>query len=234
VGELKEYVYRGLQQLPIIIAMTSFVYTIATGSLAHMNIFVGMAFVIPFITFLLQTLVAWSMNAVWANSIFWKRSGNDVCNILPSVKHEEKISYFDIAPTSGGAVPSYWLMEVAFFIGYAMSNAGDSLMTPAAQCSSDVSLEKRNSHAMFVIVMLSIFAILTLFMRLFYMRDCEWSSWGGSVISILCASGAAALGYGSYVFSRKCGARSSDLFGILSQILPSSSTSAHPIVCTAD
>ena len=47
-------------------------------------------------------------------------------------------------------------------------------------------------------------------------------------------AGAAGIGYGMYNLSRKCGARSSDLFGVLSQILPPSATSPHPVVCTAN
>ena len=82
LGRIKEYVYRGLQQLPIVLASTSLVYTVATGSLAHMNIFLGMAFVIPVVTFLLQALIGFSMNAAWPNSIFWKRGGGDTCNMI--------------------------------------------------------------------------------------------------------------------------------------------------------
>ena len=51
--------------------------------------------------------------------------------------------------------------------------------------------------------------------------------------NFLVTAGAAGIGYGMYNFSRKCGARSSDLFGVLSQILPPSATSPHPVVCSA-
>jgi len=233
LGGIKEYVYRGLQQLPIVLASTSLVYTVATGSLAHMNIFLGMAFVIPITTFLLQSLIAFASNSIWPNSIFWKRGGGDTCNMIPSDKMEG-LTYFDKNALTGGAVPSYWLMGVSFYIGYAISNAVDSLLTPAAQGSSDVNHEKRNTHAILVIITTVIFSVLVLGMRLYFMRGCEGSAWGGLLLSFLGSAGAAGIGYGMYDLSRKCGARSSDLFGVLSQILPASSTSPHPIVCTAN
>jgi hypothetical protein len=232
LGGMKEYVYRGLQQLPIVLASTSLVYTVATGSLAHLNIFTGMAFIIPITTFLLQQLIGWGMNVIWPNSIFWKRGGGDTCNMLQSQK-PESLSYFEKNSLTGGSVPSYWLMGVAFYIGYCISNAVDSLLAPAAHGSSAINHEKRNTHAVVVIVTTSIFAILVLGMRFYFMKSCEGSSAGGLAISGVCAVGAAAMGYGMYDFSRKCGARSSDLFGVLSQILPPSSLTPHPIVCSA-
>lgn len=231
LGGLKEYVYRGLQQLPIVLASTSLIYTVATGSLAHLNIFAGMAFIIPLVTFLLQLFNAWFFNMLAPNSIFWKRGSGDTCNMIPSGK-QESLSYFDKAAPSG-AVPSFWIMQVSFFIGYCISNAVDSLLTPAAQGSSDINHEKRNTHAILVIVTTVIFSVLVLGMRLYFMKSCEGIHWGGLLISFIDSAGAAGIGYGMYNFSRKCGARSSDLFGVLSQILPPSATSPHPVVCSA-
>ena len=233
IGNVKEYVYRGIQQLPIILASTSLVYTVSTGSLAHMNIFLGMSLIVPIITFVLQSLIGWSMNTIWPNSIFWKRGGGDSCNMITHSK-EEKLDYFDKNSITGGSVPSYWLMQISFFIGYSMSNAIDSLLTPAEQGSSDVNHEKRNTHAIFVIVTTCIFICLILFMRFYYMRGCEGVAAGGFVLSLIGALIGSVLGYSMYKFSRACGARSSDLFGILSQILPTSSTTPNPIVCSAN
>jgi hypothetical protein len=232
LGGLKEYVYRGLQQLPIVLASTSLVYTVATGSLAHLNIFAGMALIIPLVTFFLQSLISWGFNVLYPNSVFWKRGGGDTCNMIPSGKQGD-LSYFDKSAPDG-AVPSYWMMQVSFFIGYCISNAVDSLLTPAAQGSSDINHEKRNTHAILVIITTVIFSVLVLGMRLYFMRSCEGIHWGGYVLSFIGSAGAAGIGYGMYDLSRKCGARSSDLFGVLSQILPPSATSPHPIVCSAN
>jgi len=232
VGGVKEYIYRGIQQLPIILASTSLVYAVATGSMAHMNVFLGMALVIPLVTTILQALVGYGAGKIWPNSIFWKRGGGDTCNMLPSGK-QETLTYFDKNALTGGAVPSYWMMGISYFIGYTISNAVDSLLTPAAPGSSNVNHEKRNTHAIFVIVATVIFSALILFVRLYYMRGCEGSSNYGIGLSLFFATWGAGIGYGMYNFSKSCGARSSDLLGILSQILPPSATSPHPIVCAA-
>lgn len=232
LGGLKEYVYRGLQQLPIVLASTSLIYTVATGSLAHLNIFAGMAFIIPIITVIFQQLFGFICSQASPNSIFWKRGGGDTCNMIPSGK-QEGLAYFDRSAPSG-SVPSFWIMQVSFFIGYCISNAVDSLLTPAAQGSSDINYEKRNTHAILVIVTTVIFSTLVLGMRLYFMRSCEGIHWGGFLLSFIAAAAAGGTGYGMYNLSRKCGARSSDLFGVLSQILPPSATSPHPVVCSAN
>jgi hypothetical protein len=235
IGSTKEYIYRGFQQLPIVLASTSLVYTVASGSLAHMGIFLGMSAIIPFYTFAFQSLLTALMNAIpaMAGTVFWKRAGGDICNIIPS-RNREPLSYFDQNPLGGGAVPSYWLMGISYFIGYAISNAADSLLTPAENGASDVQKEKRNTQAIFILITTCVFSFMVLGMRLYFARGCEGAGTGGIIISLVAALGAASIGYGMYTLSRACGARSSDLFGVLSQILPVSSTSPHPIVCTAD
>jgi len=232
VGGTKEYVYRGLQQLPIVLASTSLVYTVATGSISHMSIFFGMAIIIPCFTFLLQSLIGWGANVIWPNSIFWKRGGGDTCNMIAS-STQEKLSYYQPNVITGGAVPSYWLMGVSFYIGYAITNAVDSLLTPAAQGSSNVNHEKRNTQAVLVIITTVVFAVVVLGMRLYFMRSCEGSALGGLALSLFGALCSACIGCGIYNLSKETGARSSDLLGVLSQIIPPSSSSPHPIVCLA-
>jgi hypothetical protein len=233
IGSTKEYVYRGFQQLPIVLASTSLVYTIASGSLAHLGIFLGMSTIIPLYTFAFQRLLTALMTAAAPATTFWKRAGGDVCHIIPS-RHKEPLSYFDQNPLGGGAVPSYWLMGISYFIGYAISNAADSLLTPAENGSSDIQKEKRNTQAIFILITTCVFSLMVLGMRIYFARGCEGAGNGGLAISFVAAVGAASIGYGMYRLSRACGARSSDLFGVLSQILPVSSTSPHPVVCTAD
>jgi len=234
VGGLKEYVYRGIQQLPIVIGSTSFLYTVATGSLAHLNIFFGMALLIPLYTLVLNMIITFIMDRFAPRSIFWKRSGGDTCKIIPPHTNNLTFDLFKKDAVDGGAIPSYWLMELSFFIGYCISNAVDSLQTPAAPGSSDINHERRNTQAIYIIAATSIFAILVLGMRLIYMQGCEGASYEGFPITFLAAAGAGGIGYGVYLFSRKCGARSSDLFGVLSQILPPSSTTPTPVVCTSN
>jgi hypothetical protein len=234
IGGIKEYTYRGLQQLPIVIGGTSLLYTVTTGSLAHMNLAVGMGLIIPLYTYLFQTIIAFVMNFFFPNSIFWKRASGDTCDLIPGMDKIATLEYYKKDDVGGGAVPSYWLTGVSFFLGYALSNGVDSLTTPAALGSNEVNNEKRNTHAIFVIVATLIFAVLILITRFYYSRGCEGVSGMGIFLAILGALGAGGLGKAAYDLSRACGARTSDLFGILSQILPVSSTAPAPIVCTAD
>jgi hypothetical protein len=234
VGGVKEYTYRGLQQLPIIIGGTSLLYTVTTGSLAHMNLAVGMGLLIPLYTYLFQSIIAFVMNYFFPNSIFWKRASGDTCDLIPGMDKVNTLEYYKKDDVGGGAVPSYWLTGVSFFLGYALSNGVDSLMTPAAVGSSEINHEKRNTHAIFLIVATVIFAVLILATRFYYARGCEGVGGMGLFIAILGALGAGGLGKAAYDFSRACGARTSDLFGILSQILPGNAKAPAPIVCTAD
>ena len=232
VGGIREYTYRGLQQLPIVIASTSFLLTVATGSMAHANLTIGMVGLIPIYTSIMQKLWGVIMNFIWPDSIFWRRVSSDTCRIIPDMRRITSFDYYKPGELDS-AVPSYWLMSIAYFIGYSISNAVDCLQTPAAPGSSEQGHEKRNSHAIVVVVTTVIFAFLVLVSRLYFMNGCDGSSYKGVILSIISAVGAASIGYGMYALSKQCGARSSDLFGILSQLLPVSATAQRPVVCTA-
>lgn len=297
VGGIKEYGYRGFQQLPLVIGSTSMMFTIATGSIAHANIALGMGFVIPLYTFVMQLLIGGIMGYLAPNSIFWKRVSSDSCNIIPKFS-ESGSSSVTLFPNnqSDGSIPSYWLMAMGFFIGYSISNAADSLLTEEAPGANEINHEKRNYQALIVLTTCIIFTILVFTGRFYLMPGCDGMQSGygivgvilfiltlaggiallilptivtllalliisaftgitymsypsageikktvtplffgafGVFLSLISATGAAGVGYGMYMFSKQCGARSSDLFGILSQILPPSAIGPNPVVCTA-
>ena len=232
IGGVKEYMYRGVQQLPIVLAATSLLFTITTGSIAHANLAGGLIFLMPIYTFLLQSVFGLILNKYAPGNISWTRSTGDACNIIQT-SEKRMNSYFDTkSPIE--SVPSYWFMSVGFFIGYAISNAVDSLMTPAESNADPTNIEKRNSQAIYIIVATCVMSLLLIGARFSMMRGCEGRGWMGIALSIVSAAGAAAIGNGIYTLSRKCGSRASDLFGVLSQILPASSMSPHPIVCTSE
>jgi len=232
VGGLREYTYRGFQQLPLVIGSTSLLFTIATGSIAHANLSLGMGVLMPLYTYIMQSIIGYIMNYFFSKSIFWKRSAGDTCDIIPSSTKTTSLEFIKDVNLDG-SVPSYWMSSIAFFIGYSISNAVDSLQTPEIPGSNKANHEKRNTHAVTVIVTTLLFSICILLARFVYMSSCEGSGTGGIALSVLSAMIAAVIGYGMYDLSKRCGARSSDLFGILSQILPPSATSPKPVVCTA-
>lgn len=236
ISGIKEYSYRGIQQLPIVLTATSLLFTITTGSVAHANLAAGLAILMPLYTVVLQISLGYILKSFApAYSLFWTRSTSDACNIIPAVNVAKGFKAYDPASVGDGAsVPSFWLMEVAFFIGYAMSNAIDSLMAPVTRNADPESYEKRTHGAINVIAVLSAISIMLLAVRIFTMTGCEGRGTLGIFLSILCAGGAGWIGYIMYTVSRACGSRASDLFGLLSQMLPASATSPSPIVCTAD
>ena len=233
VTGIKEYTYRGIQQLPLVLTTTSLLFAITTGSISHLNLTIGLGLIMPIYTFALQKILQLLMPMIISKgNISWMRSMGDTCNIIPS--HEAKDVLYYTRSDTVESVPSYWITSIAFFIGYCMSNGIDSLMTPAQPASNTIGVEKRNTQATFTLVATSVFFCIVFGIRIYYMGACEGRGKLGLGISLLCAIGAAVLGYQMYALSRKCGARASDLFGILSQMLPPSSTRVNPIVCSSE
>jgi len=229
----REYLYRGVQQLPIVLAATSLLFSITTGSIAHVNLSVGLVGLIPVYTFVMQKVLGQVFTWIAPTGRFgWTKSTSDVCRVVPP---EGPILTF-YRPNEGNSesVPSYWLMSVVFFIGYCISNAVDIFSSPAENDADPNNKERRKYQAIFLITSISLLSALVLGARFYYMAGCEGRGVVGYVGSLIAALGAASIGYGMYTFSRKCGARTSDLFGVLSQILPNSSTASNPVVCTAD
>ena len=230
IGGIKEYTYRGIQQLPIVLASTSLIYTMATGSIAHLNILLGMGILAPIYTLAMQQILRL---VVPQSHLWWRRASNESCNLVSTRPSSSLAIFSDEKSVAGDAVPSYWLTSVAFFIGYTVSNAVDCLQAPADPNANEVNYDKRNAQATIVLVTLSIFFLCIIGFRLFYMGGCEGTGAGGIIAGLVIASGAGYGGKTMYDLSKVCGARSSDLFGILSQILPAASQAPKPIVCTS-
>lgn len=235
IGGTKEYLYRGVQQLPIVLGTTSLIFTITTGSIAHANLALGMGILMPIYTFIMQTALGFILNKVAPmQRVSWTRSTGDTCNLIPSPGGKPTITAYKSDNSGGESVPSYWLMSLAFFIGYSIMNALDNLMTPAQPSSDQAGVEKRNTQSVFVIVSTCVFSLLILAVRFGLMRSCEGRGTLGIGLSLLSAAVAGYIGVQVYILSKKCGARSSDLFGILSQIIPAGSSTPNPIVCSSD
>jgi hypothetical protein len=233
VGGLKEYMYRGMQQLPLVLGTTSTVMTVITGSVAHANIVLGLLIIMPLFTYLSQGIIGY----FFSKNIGIYRSTGDTCNIIPesysSSKAPPLLDSFIKGSKNDKVVPSYWITSLGFFIGYIISNAADNLITPAQPSGDAAGIEKRTTQSIIVLTVSCVFALCVLIARFRMMGGCEGRSMFGYGISIVFTTISAIIGYYVYRLSRVCGARSSDLFGILSQMLPTSSTTRNPIVCSA-
>jgi len=228
----KEYVYRGMQQLPIVLASTSLLFTVSTGSIAHLNLFLGLGILMPVYTILVQSILGVIMPLLTNNIMFWKRSVGDTCDIAGLTRERGlKLEQFGEA---NAIIPSYWITSVAFFFGYAVSNIRDNFDRPSSEGSSDVSKERRSYHSMFIAINISVFFLILLGTRLWFMKGCDGLGAGGVALSYLFSALAFYLGYSMYGMSKQCGARSTDLFGVLSQLLPDSAGAKSPVVCTSE
>jgi hypothetical protein len=235
VGGVKEYMYRGLQQLPLVLALTSFIFTITTASIAHSTLFFGLSVVMPIYTALSQTLLGIILKTAMSDQESrWTRSVSDTCNIIPKHANMSKLSFYTGPSSPGKVVPSYWITSVGFFFGYVLYNAIETLNMPAATGADPIAHEKRNTQAVFLLSSICVFFFLILVARFVFMRDCEGRGGLGRALSIVFGISAVGIGMLFYRISKVCGARSSDLFGVLSQILPVSATANTPIVCSED
>lgn len=173
------------------------------------------------------------MPFVTKDLVSWKRATGDTCDLVGSSK-DRGITLEKFMDTTNATIPSYWITSVGFFFGYAVSNIVDSFNHPGSEGASDVAIERRNHHSMFIAINISVFFLLIIGTRVWFMKGCDGLGSVGLILSYLIAGGAFWLGYGMYDMSKACGARSTDLFGVLSQLLPESAGAKNPIVCKAE
>ena len=234
VGGVKEYMFRGLQQLPLVLTMTSFVFTITTGSIAHTTMFTGLAFAMPVFTYLSQIVLGKILQSMAPEKgDQWKRSMVDTCNIITDYKSLDKIGYYTQDINSGSVVPSYWITSIGFFFGYIFANAYDTFKEPESDGGNVMGYEKRLTMGLYATISSVLIFILLMVARFTFMSSCEGGGTMGKVLSVFFGILSLGIGVGFYTLSIQCGARSSDMLGILSQILPASATSPSPTVCLA-
>ena len=236
IGHTKEYIFRGIQQLPLVMTLTSFFFSVTTGSIAHATIFAGLAVVMPLITLLIQFLLgaflSWAMPG---KDAWWSRSLVDVCKIIPGPESFKKLEYYAYGTADNvSVVPSYWITSMGFLYGFFLTNGLDTLGAPIAPGSDPIKHNMRYTQAIHIIAASSIVFAMIIAVRIYFMSDCEGRGITAKAVSILFGIISGGIGFGAYYFSRLCGARSSDLFGVLSQMLPASAMSATPVACTED
>jgi hypothetical protein len=225
---VKEYLYRGTQEMPLVLILTSLLFVITTGSIAHTSLLFGLTILMPLYGFFLRTIGGFFLSLLSKeNQAGWTCSSGDTCNIVRPYEYPS-------AQSAGGIVPSYWILAIPFYFGYILMNAYETYYAPIRKDSNPVNIEKRNTQALFLAVASIFLFILLLGVRFTFMGDCEGKGLMGKILSIFVfGSSAFVIGTGVYSLSKLCGARSSDLFGVLSQILPQSATDTRPVVCSA-
>ena len=87
---------------------------------------------------------------------------------------------------------------------------------------------------MFIAINTTVLFFIILGTRGWFMKGCDGLGATGVAFSYIFALGAFYIGYSVYEISKQCGARSTDLFGVLSQLIPESARSTNPVVCKAE
>jgi hypothetical protein len=235
IGSTKEYIYRGIQQLPLIMALTSFMLSITTGSIAHSMLFVGLAFVMPSLTYIFKLLFDFAVTKIMPDKKDQlNRSIVDVCRVIPVPDSFKKLDYYTFGTQANTSVaPSFWITSIGFMFGYFISNGFDTLSVPMVQGGDPVGHEQRYTQATHILISTFIFFLLIIFARFYYMGDCEGVGLFGKTIGIVCGLASFGIGGALYSISKACGARSSDLFGVLSKLMPASAMSPTPTACIA-
>lgn len=109
--------------------------------------------------------------------------------------------------------PSYWMVHVLFFLSYLLANAVDVYQTDPSPNASDWQVSNRRSKAVAVMIVI-VLAIVSLTAARFFLTGAE--TWLGFAI----AFPVVAIGFGWYELAKTCGARDSDIFGIIQQMTP--------------
>lgn len=236
IGNTKEYIYRGIQQLPLVMSLTSFMLTVTTGSISHATLFAGLTVVMPLFTLLSQYILGKIL--LWTipeRKDEWSRSMVDVCKIIPTPESFKKFEYYAYGSnTNFSNIPSYWITSIGFLFGYFIGNGLDTLDVPIAPGADPIGRNKRYTQAVHILVATTIIFGLIIGARFYFMGDCEGRGSIGKVLGGLFGFICFSIGIMFYHISKTCGARSSDLFGVLSQMLPASAMSPTPIACAQD
>ena len=118
--------------------------------------------------------------------------------------------------TSGSPVnvfPSYWMVHVLFFLSYLLANAVDVFKADSDSNASDWQVSNRKSKAVAVMIVL-VLVMVALTVSRYFLTGAE--TLGGVLISLPVI----AVGFGWYKLAKTCGARDSDIFGIIQQMTP--------------
>jgi hypothetical protein len=235
IGHTKEYIFRGIQQLPLVMTLTTFFFSVTTGSIAHSTLFVGLAFIMPAFTYILQIIVtAYAGFFMPGKEAELSRSTVDVCKIIPGPESFKKLEYYAYGAGNMSITPSYWITSIGFLFGFFFSNGFDTLNAPIAPGANMIKRNMRYTQAIHIIISTFIVFAMIIGARFYFMGDCEGRGIYAKIFCIIGGVLSIIIGTGFYYLSKICGARSSDLFGVLSQMLPVSAMSPSPIACTED
>jgi hypothetical protein len=109
--------------------------------------------------------------------------------------------------------PSYWMVHVVFFLSYLLANAVGVYKADAKAGSADWKVSNRRSKAIAVMIVISIIMISLVGAR-YFLTGTE------TLVGVALGLCLIPVGFGWYELAKTCGARDSDIFGIIQQMTP--------------
>ena len=113
-------------------------------------------------------------------------------------------------------LPSYWMVQVLFFLSYLLANAQSVYEMEADPNANEWQVTNRRMKAITITIL-----ITTVMIGLVSVR---WRLTGAETIAgvAIAAIAGIGVGFGWYELAKLCGARDSDIFGIIPQMSPNS------------
>jgi hypothetical protein len=214
VKNLRGVLSQAFLSLPLILIGWSLFLGCTQGNIGLLVLAMGLIFVVPVATFLLNTLAEF---VGYNFEEFLTVPNKDFCNIVPGSA--------DYTIGNLWVTPSYWMANVTFFFAFLISSASYIYTMPSEPKAAKEKVERRKSQAILALALSSIAYVTFVLMRKFLV-GCE--TWTGILVALASMSG---LGYSWYLFARQCSARDSDIFGIIQKILPVTAEEPPPMTC---
>jgi hypothetical protein len=191
--------------LPLLLVSFTAFLAIGLGNMGLFILFMGQAFIVPMITGLFN----WVVRSRLGPSAI---PPSDIGQLVPSA-----------LITSSETNPSYWMAHVLFFLGYLLANAVDIYSLPVDSSAPEWQVRNRKMKAATVMSVIMLLLIVLPLLRKIVTGTETW--FGIAIAFATCGT----LGYGWYQFAAQCGARASDVFGIIQQMPPKSDST--PTTC---
>lgn len=214
---IKEFIIAGVSALPLILAGVSLLLACSTANTGFAILFVCLALIVPFATFLLNIISPLLLRILSLISTEYFGSGGDIinaaCKIAPSG---------DTMPAA--AFPSYWMASIVFFFTFVFVNGLSLYNFAAGQDAADDKVSSRKTHAIIGMASSIIIGLLLVYWR--YNTGCE------NGLGLFMSLSFVGVGYGMFKAFDGCGLlRVIDLYGIGARLLPTSATAAPTQVC---
>jgi len=198
--------------LPILLIGFTGIFSLGMSNMGLFMLFLAQTIVLPIGIFILQFIMSYiPFVESWS-----KVPSSQLCQLIPNASREATMN----------VAPSFWISQVVLFMVYMFYNALSIYNTSSDANADPAKVSNRKSRTLSVMIMVPIVMIVLLVLRYSLVRGCE--TFYGSILSVVLSTGFA---IGWYYFASLCGASDSDIFGIVSGIMPPGATDPPPTMC---